>query len=852
MRRSGQKMNLSGIELAAPRLTGHTPPAALSVAFGFLMTLLGVLGAEWCFISIFAVPVLPLTVFSYSFLFVLALTAVYRLNRIRYPILLLLTLGYAWVGYRLGAEIVQGFLITTNRIMFTYAAHTSFVLPVYRVTAQSKAYAQLCTVFILYAGFFVCLLLSWAVARQQSFALTFLITLPFPAAGLIFNIVPDYRAVMMLVTCWTVLLFTRIPGGSTLSLRMKGSAYRAVNPAAAAKAGLQLLPAVLLCIALVLAVFPRQSYRYSGKAEEIRSDLTEATSRLSLFDSGDALAGSSDHVNLKGADSIRYTGKTMLKVQMTEPHSAYLKGFTGSVYKGTSWERLPDADYQGIDRSLGGMDSQNMSSKFLSLIKQELLAINPGGYGLKVQNVGANKRLIYAPYNLTTTPDNITGVKFVHDGDIRSDWMFGTGEYTLYANSFNGGRVNSNVPGLVSALYQAARTEDGVNTRSLQREMNGYINDYRGSSTTTPEAMRVFYTGWNQQEIPEAFDSARKSFLQTEQAYRLLVYDKYTQLPEDVKKKVSALMQEQGITDSGAGRGSFSLAYNNPINTTVDAVKAYLADHYTYTLSPGTVPAGKDFTEYFLFDNPKGYCVHFATAATVMLRAAGIPARYAEGYLVTADDFKNATDGWASIPDSRAHAWVEVYYPGLGWQPVEMTPGFNAEENLTQSTDPSQSAPSAPAESGTESSTSSAPESETESRPQSQASSAAPAVPGSDDKRAAMAPLLVTAAAVAILLAAAVLRRKLAAMQRNKRFAQPDRNNAALSVYGYLERLTRFGGEIPENITEIALKARFSQHTVSEEEVQTMRGFAEHLAVGNLRGASAVNKFMMKYIYCLV
>ena len=85
----------------------------------------------------------------------------------------------------------------------------------------------------------------------------------------------------------------------------------------------------------------------------------------------------------------------------------------------------------------------------------------------------------------------------------------------------------------------------------------------------------------------------------------------------------------------------------------------------TYTLSPGMMPRGRDFVEYFLFENHKGYCMHFASAVVALLRSAGVPARYVEGYTVSRRDF-NGRGGWADIPDSRAHAWAEIYLSGVG------------------------------------------------------------------------------------------------------------------------------------------------------------------------------------------
>ena len=66
----------------------------------------------------------------------------------------------------------------------------------------------------------------------------------------------------------------------------------------------------------------------------------------------------------------------------------------------------------------------------------------------------------------------------------------------------------------------------------------------------------------------------------------------------------------------------------------INYVKSYLERHTDYSLSPGKLPRGKDFIEYFLYENKRGYCAHYASAATMIFRAMGIPARYVEGYAV--------------------------------------------------------------------------------------------------------------------------------------------------------------------------------------------------------------------------
>ncbi len=58
------------------------------------------------------------------------------------------------------------------------------------------------------------------------------------------------------------------------------------------------------------------------------------------------------------------------------------------------------------------------------------------------------------------------------------------------------------------------------------------------------------------------------------------------------------------------------------------------------------------------------------------LRSFHIPARYAEGYLLTSEEAEESHGDWISLSFYNSHAWVEVYMDGMGWLPVDMTPGY--------------------------------------------------------------------------------------------------------------------------------------------------------------------------------
>ncbi len=109
----------------------------------------------------------------------------------------------------------------------------------------------------------------------------------------------------------------------------------------------------------------------------------------------------------------------------------------------------------------------------------------------------------------------------------------------------------------------------------------------------------------------------------------------------------------------------------NDINKAFHALQDCI---YSFDLEP--VPAGTDIVTDFLFRQKKGYCMHFASAYTLINHAAGTSARYASGYVVLPGDFQENPDGTytAAVPQYRGHAWVEGYHPKLGWFPVEVTP----------------------------------------------------------------------------------------------------------------------------------------------------------------------------------
>ncbi len=111
----------------------------------------------------------------------------------------------------------------------------------------------------------------------------------------------------------------------------------------------------------------------------------------------------------------------------------------------------------------------------------------------------------------------------------------------------------------------------------------------------------------------------------------------------------------------------------------IRAIETYLKEdggyHYSL-LDVENTPADGDYVEYFLFESKVGYCDNFSTAMTVMLRALGIPTRWAKGFTPGSQYVNEQNENYYVIDNSNAHSWPEVYFPSYGWIPFEPSPSF--------------------------------------------------------------------------------------------------------------------------------------------------------------------------------
>jgi len=102
----------------------------------------------------------------------------------------------------------------------------------------------------------------------------------------------------------------------------------------------------------------------------------------------------------------------------------------------------------------------------------------------------------------------------------------------------------------------------------------------------------------------------------------------------------------------------------------VESLIAWIAKHTRYSTDIPPLAPGQDTVDEFLFGNRTGFCEQISTALAVMLRSIGIPAREAVGYVP--GPYNPITDLY-DVQASDAHAWVQVWFPGYGWQSFDPT-----------------------------------------------------------------------------------------------------------------------------------------------------------------------------------
>ena len=360
----------------------------------------------------------------------------------------------------------------------------------------------------------------------------------------------------------------------------------------------------------------------------------------------------------------------------------------------------------------------------------------------------------------------------------------------------------------------------------LSLGLNGDREQYL--QVTTYASLPVLYTAYGLSEIPDFGQAVDDAYLANREnrreyqisynvvrgdagdaldAYDAFVYEHYLQIPKELQEPLEEILDAAGLRAASAA----------------EAIAAWVRELGTYDLNTPAVPAGEDFVLYFLTQSQRGYCVHFASATVLLMRALGIPARYVTGYAVS-----GAAGESRLVTEDNAHAWVEYYVSGVGWVPVDPTPAEaltatepEKEEEVQATTEPEEEVQ--PEETPPQEKPAPSEEPDTPETPgEAEGMSGSQTHDSSSKEQPDLRWLwLLTLPGAAGLI---WLRRVLVLRSRLERCRRGNPNRRALTLWRWLCHLSKADGvPLDESLYALAEKARFSQHTLTEEELQLLQ-----------------------------
>ena len=445
-----------------------------------------------------------------------------------------------------------------------------------------------------------------------------------------------------------------------------------------------------------------------------------------------------------------------------------------------------------------------------------------------LQYKGANNQL---PIPVMEVTAENSGILYLRGRDYDTytgkQWTSSRERNETFTN-FHSNSVTANSVQPYSMGTLTVKTSGGRSSRYLPYYPD-MIYPLENGACNNPHRESVYTYNWY--ALPEDFDSA----VDTQDNVWSRTYDIYLQLPEDTCNWATDYIAENLSSITGS----------TTVRALAEAIAAHVRETATYDLSTSQMPDGaKDFARWFIEESDTGYCVHYATATTVLLRAAGIPARYVEGYLTETVAGQSVT-----VTEKDAHAWTEYYIAGIGWIPLESTAAnltvgpapLRPTEQPTAPTEESTAAPTvttAPTDPNTDTTMPSESTAAT-TEPSPSASGghtgatdpSAQLTPSQKKGFAVSKPVLIILSLLLMLLAQYPIRLRI----RKAYLGTGDPNSRAIKHWRFACRLAKLMGQpLPENLQELALRAKFSQHTLTDADLLPFTLYQDE-TIGQLR-----------------
>lgn len=564
------------------------------------------------------------------------------------------------------------------------------------------------------------------------------------------------------------------------------------------------LPFIFLGISIVILagyvlIFSGEDYKPAESVDEAKGQIIATVEHL-RYDNigGDDIDGLSCG-DLTKTHPIAYNDHVALELKMERPQSMYLRGFVGSYFENGKWSETMEGAYSG---EYTGIMEWLAQRNFYPWMQQDQLYRMSESYdyvSVDVENVNASSKYMYFPYEAAMS------------GDLMPDKIRYEKDYAAYAKGVRGDR------------------------------------DY------TFEAFLARFNDYDESSVAKWIRELRKSedwdqYAESEAVYRRYVYDHYLYIPEEGYEALegSGIEKYQGKT----------------IASTLYFIRKNFDENFLYDIEQAAAPKGEQELDYFLKNSNTGNDMHFATAATLMFRRAGIPARYAEGYYLSPKDmllYTEMSSVSVSVMDSQAHAWVEIYIDEIGWFPVEVIPGYyELDQKLTAESEEQEEL-----------------KEDTQKNYEDEVPRYDEPEQGSEEEQDSFSPLLVIALILILVIAMFEGIGRYRIKKLRESFGTVMTDQQVYVIYSYISKVMAFdkheiAPDPNEKIQEIAEtydavmpiafeeylrivhKLRFGKISPTEEEHKKMASYA--ICIGNhvYNVQKKGKKFLMKFIYFYV
>ncbi len=564
------------------------------------------------------------------------------------------------------------------------------------------------------------------------------------------------------------------------------------------------LPYLFLGITLVLLLgyvlaFSGEDYRPPERVDEMKSAILEAEEHLRYDKLNGAEIEELSRGDLTRTHPLRFTESTVLTLRMQMPQAMHLRGFVGGNFENGRWSEAMDGAYSG---EYTGITEWLAQQNFYPWMQQERLYRMSKDYdyvSVDVENVNGNSKYMYLPYEAALSGDTLPDeVYYEKDYGAFTKGLTGQREYTFTA--FLSRFEDYDEAGLAKWLTEVKESSD-----------------------------------WQEYSDAEA-------------VYRRYVYDTYLYVSDEASRAI--------------GTSGIETCAGKTIDYTLHYIRKLFEEEFTYDIEQKKAPDGQDELTWFMDESRSGNDMHFATAAALMFRKAGIPARYAEGYYVSPDWvmlYTEMSDVTMDVPDSLAHSWVEIYIDEIGWFPVEVVPGFfDMEKQQIQEKEDDEKIK----EQNKESYQDEAPE---DNQPEEK----------QEEEKDPLNPIWLILALVILLIAAYELIGRYRLHRMLASFGAVCTDAQVYAMYRYACRLMAFDRHpVPENpydrLEEIAAaydgatettfaeflrmvnKVRFGKEHLTEEEHKKMARYVITAGSHIYSGQKTGKKFLMKFIFFYV